>query len=170
VLDHDQLDPVLGRVAGRLLAGVPLVDEGDFDLDPVTSWTFSANSPASARSCSSAAVTWTARRWTRVSTAMWTFDPFFRLCPSYPVRSPLSGVDRNVRASRITAVGWWCRPANTRPLARRSCATGSNAPLSSHRRACWYTAAHGGKSCGRNRQEQPVLTTYRTASNSSRMG
>jgi len=43
-----------------------------------------------------------------------------------------------------------------------------NTPAASHRRACWYTAAHGGRSLGMYRHGDPVRTTHRTALNTSR--
>jgi hypothetical protein len=51
----------------------------------------------------------------------------------------------------------------TRMTWRRSWAIASKHPAASHRRACWYTAAHGGRSLGRYRQWPPVLTSQRTA-------
>ncbi len=44
----------------------------------------------------------------------------------------------------------------------------SKHPAARHRRACWYTAGHGGKSFGRYRQWAPVLTSQRTASSTAR--
>ena len=105
-----------------------------------------------------------------MSTAMWTFEPFRRLYPSYPARAPLPGVDWMVRPSSMTAVGSASRPAATRRTSRRSWAMVSKHPAASHRRACWYTACHGGKSCGRNRHGLPVLTSQRRALNTSRRG
>ena len=97
----------------------------------------SASSNTCSRSCASAGVTTRANRWPSVSTAMWTLDPFLRLCPSYPARAPLSGVDWIVRPSRITADGLRARPSAQRKIWRRSWAMASKHPAASQRRACW---------------------------------
>ncbi len=57
------------------------------------------------RSWSLAAVPRTASTRPRVSTATGTFDPFRRLCPSYPACHPLSGVDWMAQPSNTTADG-----------------------------------------------------------------
>lgn len=56
----------------------------------------------------------------------------------------------------------------TRNSSRRSWAIASKQHTVGHRRACWYTAAHGGKSCGKKRHSAPVLTSHQSASNTSR--
>lgn len=52
--------------------------------------------------------------------------------------------------------------------ARRAWAMASKHPAESHRRACWYTASHGGKSCGNSRHGAPDLTSQRRALSTSR--
>jgi len=50
---------------------------------------------------------------------------------------PDSGVDCNVRLSRIMAVGWPLRPANSRNRMGRSSTIISKHRASIHRRICW---------------------------------
>jgi hypothetical protein len=45
------------------------------------------------------------KRGPSVSTAMCTLLPFRRLAPSWPARSPLSGLDCSARLSKMAAVG-----------------------------------------------------------------
>ena len=71
-----------------------------------------------------------------MSTAAWTFEPFFRLYPSSPARPPLSGVDWSVRLSKTAAVGSGSLPAANRRTAHRSWTIASKQPAASQRRVC----------------------------------
>jgi chromosome partitioning protein len=72
--------------------------------------------------------------------------------------------------STIPALGSPSRPCARRTCSRSSSRIRSVTPRTSHRVKCQYTVSHGGKSTGNCRHEQPVRTTYRTASTMARRG
>jgi len=143
------------------LARAALIDPGDLEAalgDALALPGLSrASLPTSPRSSALAGATWRTRRWPSVSSATWTCDPFLRLAPSCPARSPLSGVDRRVRLSRIATLGSAARPAASRSATRRSSTRALKHPAASQRRACWRTAGQGGRAFGLHRQGAPVF-------------
>src|SRR6266516_1484943 len=62
------------------------------------------------------------------------------------------------------------RSCANRKSTRKSSTIASKTPALSHRWVCWYTAAHGGKSCGIMRHCAPVRTSQRKPLNTSRRG
>src|SRR5262249_15943552 len=119
-LDYLEVDAVLRGVGCRLVPGVARVHIGQ--RDPLTGHFLQLGGRASpsARPCSLAGVTNNVSRLPSVSTARCNFELLRCLCPSYPARLPLSGVDCNVLLSRIAAVGWPWRRAVSRTRTRRS--------------------------------------------------
>jgi len=136
-LHHLQFDAMRpGGLTGPL-AGVALVDIGQFDALPGgdlyslrQAADFGAVIHAGRRDGS-------ASKWLSGSTAKRSFEPFLRLAPSEPARSPLSGEERKVRLSRMAALGCAVRPAARRNTARRSSASASKQPAANQRCACW---------------------------------
>lgn len=61
--------------------------------------------------------------------------------------------------SRIAALGCAFLPTASRSIVRRSSASASKQPAANQRWACWYTAVHGGRSFGIQRQGAPVFNT-----------
>ena len=65
--------------------------------------------------------------------------------PSYPARAPDSGVDWRVRLSRIMAVGFALRPANSRSRLRRSSIMISKTPARSKCSRCKASSRHNAR-------------------------
>jgi hypothetical protein len=78
MLDHEEIDPFVLGLLRRLFAGAALIHIRNFNR-AVRDF---VNSATCARSCSFAAVIFSASRLPGVSTAAWIFDPFFFLAPS----------------------------------------------------------------------------------------
>ena len=122
-------------------------------------------------------VTGRASRWPSVSSARCSLVPFLPLAPSSPARAPLLGEARNVRLSRIAALGW--HPAAKRRTTRRSAASATKQPATSQRgagrkrHAPVPTSHHaieaphrwrqvvGHPRCARRHDEAPAVTTAR---------
>ena len=105
VLDHDQLDALLGDIRLGRRAGAPLIEVRHLYAAAGHLLHLFGQPAGQVPFLHVRRVTIRASRWPSVPAAACNFAPFFFLRPSNPARPPLSGVDCSVRASKITADG-----------------------------------------------------------------
>ena len=122
----------LGSIGG-LFSSVGLIHKGNFHQFSSDGLNLLSQRSTCARSCSFAAVTTSASRCPKVSTARGTLLPFLRLPLSSPARFPLSILDCKVRLSNITALGWAFRPSSSLSNSLKSWTIASNTPALIHR-------------------------------------
>src|SRR3954468_4139430 len=125
------------------------------------------SSAAALASSTSAAVTSTASSSPMLSTTMWRLRPSTFLWLSRPRSSPPEVVSTDWLSTLAVVRGEYGFSA-ARTLVRSESWMRSRGPLCRHSSKYRQTVLFGGKSLGRYRHWQPVRSTYRTASTTSR--